>query len=143
MTEPISNASGEPPIKWRRAQPRWIQISVLLVVFVAGGLVGAMVAMKSVHSRMEYLRKNPDALPAVVVPRLQRILGLSDEQSQQLREIIGRRHPRITKFREQGMDGMHAEFDAMEEEIAAILDAEQAAKWRAVADNVRSRFLPQ
>ena len=120
-----------------------MQISVLLVVFVAGGLAGAMLAMKSVHSRMEYLRKNPDALPTVVVPRLQHILALSDQQSEQLREIIGRRHPRIIEFRNQGMVGMHAEFEAMEKEIAAILDEQQAAKWHAVADNVRSRFMPQ
>ena len=143
MTDPNSNVAGEHPKQWRRAQPRWIQISVLLVVFVAGGLAGAMLAMKSVHSRMEYLRKNPEALPTVVVPRLQHILALSDEQSEQLREIISRRHPRIIEFRDQGMVGMHAEFDAMEKEIAGILDDQQAAKWHAVADNVRSRFMPR
>ena len=127
----------------RQAQPWWIQLIVLLVVFVAGGVVGGMIAMKSVHSRMAYLRKNPDALPTIVVPRLQHILALTEEQSAQVREIMSRRHPRIIEHSHQGIEGMHSEFDAMEEEIAAVLDEDQASKWRVVAEGVRSRFLPR
>ena len=54
---------------------------------------------------------------------------LSDEQSEHVREIINRRHPRIIKHREQGSEGMHTEFDAMEREIANLqkqIDAETA-----------------
>lgn len=129
--------------KIRQAQPWWIQLSVLLVVFAAGGAIGGMIAMKSVHSRMEFLRENPDALPTVVVPRLQHILSLNEEQSAQVRAIMTRRHPRIIEFSHQGIEGMHSEFDAMEEEIAAVLDDDQGSKWRVVAESVRSRFLPR
>ena len=133
---------AEPPKTWRRAHPRWLQITVLLVVFCAGGAVGAMLGIKSVHSRMEYYRENADALPTVIASRLQFILELTDEQSEQIREIMKRRHPRIIKQREQGSEGMHAEFDAMELEIAEVLDEEQAEKWSLFANRVRMRFLP-
>ena len=138
MTEPLTQTK-----RLRYAHPRWIQLSVLLIVFVSGAAVGATIAMKCVHARMEYLRANPDALPTVVLPRLNRILSLSDTQSTQIHEILSRRHPAIDRHRRQSADGMHAEFDLMEKEIAAVLNEQQAEKWQAVADNVRARFLPQ
>ena len=109
-------------VKVRYAHPRWIQLTVLLVVFISGGFVGATIAMKCVHSRMEYLRANPDALPNVVLPRLRRILTLTAEQSTEIHAIISRHHPQIDSYRRQGIDGMHNEFDVMEKEVAAVLD---------------------
>ncbi|MCA9217779.1 MAG: hypothetical protein KDB27_32140 [Planctomycetales bacterium] len=132
----------DPPKAWRRAHPRWLQVTVLLVVFTAGGLVGAMFGIKSVHLRMEYYRQNADALPNAIVPRLKFILELTDQQAEHIREIINDRHPRIIEYREQGSAAMHAEFDAMEREIAEILDEQQAEKWSMFAERVRLRFLP-
>ena len=40
-------------------------------------------------------------------------------------------------------DVMHAEFDAIAEEVAGILDEKQNIKWQSVADNIRARFLPR
>lgn len=126
----------------RRALPRWAQIVVLLVVFAAGGVVGAMVATKCIHSRMEYLREHADALPNDIVPRLQMRLGLSDAQTAQVREIVERRHPRMIAHRTQGAQAIHMEFDAMVNEIGAVLDGDQKRMWHAMADSVRHRFLP-
>ena len=126
----------------RRAHSWWGQRAILLVVFVAGGFVGATIATKAVHSRMQHFRENPNALPDAVLPRLQRVLNLSDEQSAEVREILGRRHPRIVEQRNRGTTGMHVEFDEMEADIASVLDESQASKWKAVANSIRSRFLP-
>ena len=128
--------------KWRRAHPRWLQLAVLLLVFCAGCVVGAMLGVKSVHARIEYYRENTEALPDAIVPRLQHVLELTDGQSVQVREIITRRHSRIIRYRAEGSEGMHAEFDAMETEIADVLDERQAKKWSVFADRVRARFLP-
>ena len=126
----------------RRALPRWVQLGVLLVVFVSGGVVGAMIATKVIHSRMDYYREHADALPADIVPRLQLRLGLTDKQTEKVQAIIANRHPRMVDNRRQGAQAMLNEFQLMEDEIAAVLDPVQEDRWRAIAQSVRQRFLP-
>lgn len=126
----------------RRAMPWWVQVGVLLVVFVSGGVAGAMIATKVIHSRMDYYREHADALPADIVPRLQMRLALTDEQTKQVRAIIANRHPRMIENRRQGAQAMLGEFRMMENEIAGVLDPEQERMWHAIAQSVRQRFLP-
>ena len=87
-------------------------------------------------------RPTAHALPNAIVPRLQLRLGLSDEQTDQVREIVERRHPRMIESRTLGAQAMLDEFDAMQREISAVLDENQKRTWRATADSVRRRFLP-
>lgn len=125
----------------RRALPRWIQMGVLLLVFVAGGIVGAMVATKALHDRLEYYRQNDDALVRDIIPRIRSRLTLTEEQSSQFKEIIERRHPRMLDVRRKGGNEMLAEFQAMEDEVAEVLDPKQREAWRKIAESVRNRFI--
>lgn len=125
----------------RRALPRWIQMGVLLLVFVAGGIVGAMVATKALHDRLEYYRRNDDALVKDIIPRIRSRLTLTEEQSSQFKEIIERRHPRMLDIRREGANEMLAEFQAMEDEVAEVLDPKQRESWREIAGSVRNRFI--
>ena len=126
----------------RRALPWLIQVMILLAVFAAGGVVGATVSVRLLLGRIEYYRQNADALPADVAARLHYRLRLDDQQARQIREIIGRRHPRIVHHRDQSAQAMRKEFQQMEQEVAAVLDETQQAQWRAIAATVRQRFLP-
>lgn len=128
--------------KVRRPLPLWAQVLILLTVFAAGAVVGAVTSTRVVFSRMEHYRNHAEALPNDIVPRLQARLGLSDEQTERVREIISRRHPRILEFRNRVSGSMLDEFDAMEQEVASVLDADQAERWHAIAESVRARFLP-
>ncbi len=138
-TATSSKTIMEPRI--RRALPRWIQMGVLLLVFVAGGIVGAMVATKTLHDRLEYYRQNDDALVKDMIPRLRNRLTLTEEQSSQFKEIIERRHPRMLDVRREGANEMLAEFQAMEDEVAEVLDPRQRESWRKIAESVRNRFI--
>lgn len=126
----------------RLALPRWAQLVVLLVVFVSGGVVGAMIATKVIHLRMDYYREHADALPADVVPRLQMRLALDDTQTEKVKAIIADRHPRMIANRRRGAQAMLNEFQLMEEEIAGVLDPVQEERWRIISQSVRQRFLP-
>lgn len=137
----VKNSPINPELRIRRALPRWIQIGVLLLVFVAGGIVGAMVATKALHARLEYYRQNEDALVNDIIPRLRAGLALTEEQSSQFEEIIERRHPRMLDVRRKGAIEMLAEFQAMEDEVAGVLDPKQRESWRKIAESVRNRFI--
>lgn len=128
---------------YRTNMSRWVQCGVLLLVFSAGGIVGAMVAAKTIHSRMNYYREHPEALPAAMVPRLKYELGLNEEQVERVRDIITPRHARIAEYQQQNARAMHNEFKLMEEEVAQVLDEKQNAMWREVTNSVRERYLPK
>lgn len=145
MTDtPISTESSKPPLTppMRRALSWWGQIIVLLVVFIAGSVVGAMVAAKVIHSQMEYYRHHAEASPQDILPRLQRRLTLTDDQTEKVREIISRRHPVMIESRRREAQTMLNEFRSMEGEIGKVLDANQQTLWHDIATSVRNRFLP-
>ena len=138
-TQPTIPPPGKKP---RRPLPRWTLGVVFVVVFAAGCIVGGMVATKVIHSKMEAYRRHAPIFAEDIVARLRMRLGLTDDQAEQVKEIFIRRHGRMIEYRGQGAQAMHTEFDAMEKEIAAVLDEQQKYKWQAIADSVRRRFLP-
>lgn len=129
-------------LRSRRALPWWGHVGVLLLVFVSGGVVGAMIATQAIYSRLNYYREHAGALPADIVPRLQVRLDLTAKQMEKVRAIIAIRHPRMIENRRQGAQAMLDEFRMMEHEIAGVLDPEQREGWHAIAQSVRQRFLP-
>lgn len=132
-----------PPSKsYRRALPWWMQITVLLVVFIAGGVAGSMITTRVIHSRMEHYRQQAPIFSDDIVMRLRIRLSLSDEQVIGVRKIIESRHSRMIEFRNEGSHKMHAEFDAMIKEVAGVLDEGQAQRWRGIADHVKRTYLP-
>ena len=118
------------------------QLIVLLLVFAAGGVLGATVATRTIFSRMQAYRANSPVFAEDTVSRLQTRLGLDDSQSKLVREIVARRHSRLIEFRRHGAQTMNKEFDALEREVAEVLDERQVLQWRGTARGVRDRFLP-
>ena len=114
---------------------------MLLVVFIAGGLLGATFAAKSIHSRMQQFRRNPEVLRGKITARLQRNLKLTREQKEQVREIFERRHSNMVALHRQAGAEARIEFNTMEREIGAILNEDQAHEWRKLAERVRGRYL--
>lgn len=131
-----------PARRWRRALPRWAQLLVLTGVFVAGGLVGAILSVRAIHARIVHYREHPEELPEEVVSALSRRLDLDAKQESRVLAIFRRRHTRIVELQGQVAGDIHAEFDALESEIAALLDARHAARWRETAAIVRRVYLP-
>lgn len=128
--------------RWRKALPFWIQAIVLTVVFGGGVGVGAVGASRYMLSRMQHYRAHPEDLPAEIASTLDGRLGLTVTQSEEVLAVITHRHGRIEDMRQQSAPGIHSEFDAMENEVAAVLDEQQERQWREIADWVRRSFLP-
>jgi E3 ubiquitin-protein ligase DOA10 len=127
---------------FRQALPWWVQVIVLLVVFAAGGVVGAMISSKVIHSNMEKYRQQAPLFSADIVERLRMRLHLSDEQAVNVQEIVERQHEKLIEHRNNGSEKMHAQFDEMVDEIADELDELQKRQWGFVANYVRRTYLP-
>ncbi len=137
-----SETSELKPTRWRRALPVWVQTVVLLVVFASGIGVGSVVASRYVLARMQHYRAHPEVLPVEITDTLTRRLSLTAEQSEEVLNVITHRHGRIEKVRQESSPEIHAEFDLLEEEVAAVLDDRQKQRWRRTAEWVRKSFLP-
>ena len=136
-TPPVQQSQG-----YRRALPWWLQITVLLVVFLAGGVAGSMITTRVIHSRMEQYRQQAPIFSEDIVMRLRFRLQLSDEQAEEVRTIIENRHSRMIEYRNEGSQKMHTEFDAMVDEVAGVLDELQAERWRGISGHVKRTYLP-
>lgn len=120
----------------------WAQLLVLLTMFGAGYVVGSMVTTKNIHSKMEAYRNDAPIFAEDIVSRLRFRLRLSEEQVSTVSEIVERRHQLLVESRKGSSQEMHREFDALEAEVAEVLDETQVERWHSVADMVRTRFLP-
>jgi len=146
MMSTTETTNETPPLPsspaYRRALPWWTQLAVLSVVFVAGGVAGAMITTRVIHSRMEAYRQHAPDFSDDIVMRLRIRLALGDEQVDEVRAIIEKRHSKMIALGNEGSQKMHAEFDAMFEEVTGVLDALQTQRWRGIADHVRRTYLP-
>lgn len=129
--------------RWRRAFPVWLHVGLMLAVFVAGAVSGAMFATNQMRLRMERFRNEPAELVQHILPRLQNNLDLTDAQTSAISAVLQEYHPRIVKCRQQSIVDMHHQFDEMESQVASLLNADQRPRWERTANNVRSRFLPR
>lgn len=139
----LSNeTASSPPKRWRKALPVWVQVVVLLVVFVSGMGVGALSATRYVIDRMQHYRTHPEVLPEEITQALARRLRLTEKQQSDVLEIISRRHARIEKARQASAPEIHSEFDLLEQEVAAVLEGRQKQQWLSTSEWVRNSFLP-
>ncbi|MEL6107409.1 MAG: hypothetical protein AAFU85_15320 [Planctomycetota bacterium] len=138
-----SQVSSPPATQWRQAMPRWIQVTVLLIVFGSGMAVGAVGAARYMISKMQLYRAQPEVLPAEITDSLTGRLRLSRQQSADVLAIIVHRHAKIDQIRQESAPAIHREFDQMEKEVTALLDETQASRWHSTAQWVRRSFLPR
>lgn len=138
----IESRLPESPSPERRALPWWLQSLVLLIVFAAGGVAGSMLTAKTIHSKMEQYRQQAPIFAEDIVMRLRLRLRLSDQQAGKVQEIVEQHHAKMIRYRNEGSQKLHAEFNVMVDEVAAVLDDNQAQRWSAISDHVRNRYLP-
>ena len=134
----MKHAKNKESVKMQQAKSRYPmkQLVMLVIVFLAGGVIGASLTIKIIHLRIKHFSKHPEILRDRIIIRLQKELSLNKEQSEQVHKIIERRFVEIMKIRN--------EFNLMEKEIATVLNAEQAKKWSKLVDELRQKhFLPQ
>jgi hypothetical protein len=112
------------------------------VIFLGGAACGAAVATVAFKRAMHHAIQNPHDMSAHITGRLADMLDLTDEQAEQVREIILRRHNGLIDIRRDIQPRLEAELAALEAEIAAVLNEDQRTKWHAHAASVRAHWLP-
>ena len=125
----LGNGAGPP-------SRRWI-LGLMACIFVSGTVIGGGSTMIVVNHRMEEAAgRHLDAVCSRMVPALQKELDLSDEQAAQVKTSIRQHLAKLDQIRE---TVIRNEFKQMEDQVAAVLDADQKERWHSWLEERRKR----
>lgn len=134
--------SGENGGRARRMQ--WMAVLMLLVVFVAGGLVGAAVERGRDHGRRGEgpprgdRRGGPPPMFAEGSPIAQR-LNLTDAQRDSIEHITERDRARADSIFRETRRGMRTRFDSTMTAVDTVLTPTQRAEWQKIRQEWQAR----
>jgi Spy/CpxP family protein refolding chaperone len=109
----------------------WVSAAMGVVIFVAGTICGAT----AFHSPPP-----PNALATWgdlldrVAKRMKRDLDLNEAQQQSIERVVRAHQPKLDHIRDRTIAEMRTELQQVIEDMAAVLTPEQAARFRAAAE---------
>lgn len=109
----------------------------LLLSFIAGGIVGGALVTAGMHEQRRRMYGNSKATTDSLVADLQSKLALSEEQVVNVRAAVERHQTRVRAAFAQVRPEMAAAIDNLEEDVAALLTADQLPQWRTQCEKMR------
>lgn len=98
--------------------------------------------LKFIESRVQEAIQHPQRMPARVADRLDRRLGLSDQQRSEVQAILTRRQQELFAIRRKVQPQIETVLNGIEVDVAGALDPAQKEKWLSDAQDFRQRFTP-
>lgn len=119
---------------------RWRVVLLGILILVCGIAIGA--GGTAVIMRHIILRaiQHPEEAPQRIADRVRGKLGISDEQAVRIKAILSERQKAIQALRRQVQPQIENELNQAREEVAALLNPQQAEKWRKRFDKLRIWF---
>lgn len=124
------------------ASKRWRHVIAAVLIFVGGGVFGAVVTGVVITRAIRHVFEHPESAGKHVASRLASFLDLNDRQAEQVQEIIARRHAALGDIRREIQPRLEAELTILEKEIDGVLDEKQKVKWHEHTARFRAEWLP-
>lgn len=119
-----------------------LKLSVLALIFGAGGVSGFLYGINFSFREMRHHAEHMDELPDNAIPRVAKDLNLSPEQFPEFERIFRKYHADIATVEGENAVKVHELFYAMGKEILPLLDENQAAEFRELHRKICTVFLP-
>ncbi len=142
MNEPSGNpllAEATRSTRWRRIA---IRLLLSLLIFASGITVGVGSTLIVVRRGILYNIHHPETMPERLASHLRRRIGLTDQQTGQVQQILRRRQVALQGIRRRFQPQVEHELTQLQREVAEILDSEQRDQWDQWCRNVQSTWLP-
>ena len=114
----------------------WKVITVLLGIFVAGGVTGGFVTLRVIKNRVMN-RPVPEEWAPRHLKRLVDRLALTPEQQEQIRPIVRHNMEQLNRLRNQSMAETQMRVESMQRDIAQKLTPEQRIKFEQMNRELR------
>jgi len=116
----------------------WKIVLVLLGIFIAGGVTGALVTFRFGRQALAH-RPGPDQWAPNHLKRLAERLDLKPEQSAAIRPIVQKNMEELNRVRSESMAEAKKVMERMEQEISAQLTPDQRTKFDQLNKELRER----
>ena len=119
-----SSASGNTP------KGNWLRLTLMgLVILVCGMLIGGTVTSRIAWKRFIDRTRNHDQITERIAGRMHRDLGLSDEQSHRIQDIIHQHQENLRNIHLEVRPRVEDELDQLKRGVDSVLTPEQAQRW--------------
>jgi len=122
------------PLPTAPKRRRWVSWLLSAVIFASGFLVGGGATLLFLRNRAIDRWKHPQEAASQDAARLQRLLGLSDQQRAQVEKVLLARQASIRR-------GVVAELDGLEKDVSDLLDPAQKHAWHDICSRLRNTWL--
>lgn len=119
---------------------RWRAFFLGVVILVCGMVIGAggtVVVMKHI---ILHAIQHPEEAPQRITDRVRGRLDLTEAQATKVKAILAERQKKIQALRRQVQPEVEKELEKAKEDVAAVLNPDQAKKWRERFDHLRIWF---
>jgi hypothetical protein len=137
----MSRTPADHPLPRRRSG--WLRTLLLgSVILLSGMIIGSGLTLHVIWNRVTTMLQHPDAIPERWTERLQSRLDLTPEQAERIEQIMRERQEALRDLRREWQPLLMEELDRLQEEVAAVLDEEQARKWNERCTYLREHLVP-
>jgi hypothetical protein len=136
----LETETREKPVQHRIRRRRWLSIAMGSVILACGMVVGSVITVSYLWNRVLDHIQNPEQIPTRITERLERRLDLTEQQAQEINAILTERQEALLAIRAEVYPRIQAELESAREEVAAVLDEEQAAEWRKMFESLRQKL---
>lgn len=120
----------------------WRSLLVGIAILFCGMLIGSGLTMRVLWNRVTDIVQHPDQLPQRITQRVNRFLDLTPEQQTKVQDILAKRQLSIEALRRQVYPNIQSEMDGLRDDVAAILNPDQARRWKERFEQLRTRWWP-
>ncbi len=122
---------------------RWAHVVLPIVIFVAGGLVGAGLTVIFRPEQTRRGRRSIEETRDRMTEKIADKLDLSAQQTEQLRQILEDRLKELQKLRREMQPRMEKQAAILKANVAAMLNDEQKARWEEFYAERFPRWFPE
>ena len=119
---------------------RWKAVVSVILIFLLGGMGGALIMHKIDHQKIESIMKGESGTTReFIVSRLNRELSLDATQLEQLRIIVRETHAEIHSVRKQYRPQINEILKRSQDKVRAILRPEQLERFNKIVADRKKR----
>jgi len=130
-TQAQSPVAPVPPVVRRSA---WRRILLGVLILACGVAIGAgagnIITKNTERERVRQSWLNPRRTQGMMAKRIEEKLDLSPEQAKQVRDIVNQRMGAVHQIIEESRPRVREQLDLMKDEVAEVLNENQAQEWR-------------
>jgi hypothetical protein len=122
-----------------RKRRRWRTVALGLIILLCGALLGSGATIIVVKHFFDVVH-TPGAAAKRITAQMRRKLDLSDEQTAKVRAILLKRESALRAIFAEMQPRLEEQLQRAREEVAAVLDPEQARDWQRRFDRMEERW---